>query len=82
MAKRRKTRIAASIGGQGVVNSSGIASNFKYYGLPSNTSLGLQANAKVELETIIALLEQKLSDSTLFNMANPISDVTPTTEPS
>ncbi len=45
MAKRRKTRIAASIGGQGVVNSSGIASNFKYYGLPSNTSLGLQANA-------------------------------------
>jgi len=45
-------------------------------------SLGLQANAKVELETIIALLEQKLSDSTLFNMANPISDVTPTTEPS
>jgi hypothetical protein len=45
-------------------------------------SLGLQANPKVEVEAIIALLEDKISDSTLFNFANPISDVTPTTEPS
>ena len=36
---------SASIGGQGVVNSSGLAKNFTYYGLPTNTSLGLQANA-------------------------------------
>jgi hypothetical protein len=36
---------SASIGGQGVVNSSGLATSFTYYGLPSNTSLGLQANA-------------------------------------
>jgi hypothetical protein len=36
---------SASIGGQGVVNSSGLAGNFSYYGLPSNTSLGIQANA-------------------------------------
>jgi hypothetical protein len=36
---------SASIGGQGVVNSSGVASSFNYYGLPSNTSLGIQANA-------------------------------------
>ena len=36
---------SASIGGQGVVNSSGLAKNFTYYGLPTNTSLGMQANA-------------------------------------
>ena len=36
---------SASIGGQGVVNSTGLAKNFTYYGLPTNTSLGLQANA-------------------------------------
>jgi hypothetical protein len=36
---------SATIGGQGVVNSSGLAQNFHYYGLPSNTSFGLQANA-------------------------------------
>jgi Restriction endonuclease NotI len=45
-------------------------------------SLGLQANAKVELETILAMLEERISDSTLFNFANPVSDVTATTEPS
>jgi type II secretory pathway pseudopilin PulG len=36
---------SASIGGQGVLNTSGLARNFTYYGLPSNTSFGLQANA-------------------------------------
>jgi len=36
---------SASIGGQGVVNSTGLAKNFTYYGLPTNTSLCLQANA-------------------------------------
>ena len=35
----------ASIGGQGIVNSSGLAKNFVYLGLPTNTSLGLQGNA-------------------------------------
>lgn len=45
-------------------------------------SLGLQENAKVELKTIIEMLEQKLSESTLFNLTGAISDVTPTTEPS
>jgi hypothetical protein len=35
----------ATVGGQGVVNSSGLAQNFHYYGLPSNTALGLQGNA-------------------------------------
>jgi len=44
--------------------------------------LGLQANAKVELSTIISLLEDKISDATLFNFTHPISDVTPTTPPS
>jgi hypothetical protein len=36
---------SASLGGQGIVNSSGVASAFTYNGLPSNTSLGIQANA-------------------------------------
>jgi hypothetical protein len=36
---------SASIGGQGVINSSGVATSFTYYGLPSNTSLGFQGNA-------------------------------------
>jgi hypothetical protein len=35
----------ASIGGQGVVNATGLATSFTYYGLPSNTSFGIQANA-------------------------------------
>ncbi len=35
----------ASLTGQGVVNSSGSATNFCYYGLPSNTSLNLGGNA-------------------------------------
>ena len=38
---------SASIGGQGIVNSSGAARNFVYYGLPSNTSLSLGANASM-----------------------------------
>lgn len=44
-------------------------------------SLGLQGNAKVELETIIALLEEKISNSTMLNVATPVN-VTPTTQPS
>lgn len=36
---------STSIGGQGIVNSSGLPANFQYYGLPSNTAFGLQANA-------------------------------------
>ncbi len=45
-------------------------------------ALGLQANAKVELSTIISLLEEKISDATLFDFTHPISDVAPTTPPS
>jgi len=45
-------------------------------------SLGLQASAKVQMEAILALLEEKISDATLFNFAHPVSDVTPRTEPS
>jgi len=33
------------IGGQGVVNDSGNAANFYYFGLPSNTSIDFQGNA-------------------------------------
>jgi hypothetical protein len=47
-----------------------------------STSLGLLANAKVELDTIIALLEEKLSDNTLFDFTKPLTDVTPATPPS
>ena len=36
---------SASIGGQGVVNATGNSANFVYYGLPSNTSFNLAANA-------------------------------------
>jgi hypothetical protein len=35
----------ANIGGNGVVNQGGRAKDFVYYGLPSNKSLGLSANA-------------------------------------
>jgi len=35
----------ASLGGNGVINDSGNASNFAYYGLPSNTNLSLSGNA-------------------------------------
>lgn len=45
------------------------------------TALGLQANAKVELETILMQLEAKISKSTLFELG-PVSDVTPKTHPS
>jgi hypothetical protein len=34
-----------TIGGNGIVNSNGVASNFQYYGLPSNTNLTFSANA-------------------------------------
>lgn len=47
-----------------------------------STSLGLQANAKVELATIVALLEEKLTDGTLFDFTKPLTDVTPVTPPS
>ncbi len=35
----------ADIGGQGVVNTTGLAKNFTFYGLPTNTSVNVQANA-------------------------------------
>jgi hypothetical protein len=35
----------ASLGGNGVVNNTGNAINFQYYGLPSNTSLSMNGNA-------------------------------------
>jgi len=35
----------ASLGGNGVINNTGNALNFQYYGLPSNTSLSLSGNA-------------------------------------
>jgi len=35
----------AVIGGQGVINETGVASNFSYFGLPSNKSLSFAANA-------------------------------------
>ncbi len=47
-----------------------------------STLLGLQASAKVELDAIMDLLEEKLSDSTLFDFAKPVTDVTPATPPS
>jgi hypothetical protein len=36
---------SASIGGQGVVNETGVANNFYYYGLPTNTQLSFGGNA-------------------------------------
>ncbi len=51
-----------------------------------STSLGLQAGAKVELTTIIAMLEEKISEATLFDLAKPtekpVTDLTPKTLPS
>src|SRR3989441_477168 len=35
----------ASIGGNGVINGNGSATSFAYYGLPTNTSLNMNANA-------------------------------------
>jgi hypothetical protein len=35
----------ASIGGNGIINATGVSSSFQYYGLPSNTALNLSANA-------------------------------------
>ncbi len=34
----------ANIGGNGVVNDSGLARNFQYYGLPSNTAINITGN--------------------------------------
>jgi Tfp pilus assembly protein PilX len=36
---------SAVIGGQGVVNESGLAKNFTYYGLPTNTSIDYKGNS-------------------------------------
>lgn len=36
---------STSIGGNGVANESGIAENFQYYGLSSNTSVSFSGNA-------------------------------------
>jgi hypothetical protein len=47
-----------------------------------STSLGLQANAKVELAAIVALLEEKLTNATLFDFTKPLTDVTLATPPS
>jgi hypothetical protein len=38
------TAPTANIGGNGIVNDTGLAKNFHYYGLPLNTSLGFGAN--------------------------------------
>lgn len=37
---------SASLGGNGVVNAAGNATNFYYYGLPSNTSLSMTGNGE------------------------------------
>jgi hypothetical protein len=48
--------------------------------------LGLHAGGKVELATIVAMLEERVSDATLFDFAQPtakpIIDLTPKTLPS
>lgn len=36
---------SASLGGKGVINNNAFATNFTYYGLPSNTSLAFSGNA-------------------------------------
>jgi hypothetical protein len=36
---------STSLGGSGVVNGTGSATNFSYYGLPSNTSVSFSGNA-------------------------------------
>ena len=36
----------ATIGGQGVMNASGVAAKFSYWGMPSNTRLNLQGNGE------------------------------------
>jgi hypothetical protein len=37
----------ATIGGQGIVNASGLAADFQYKGLPSNTAVGLSGNGSM-----------------------------------
>jgi len=39
------TAPSVNIGGNGVINDTGVASSFLYYGLPANTALTLSANA-------------------------------------
>jgi hypothetical protein len=46
-----------------------------------SAALGLQKDAKVEMETILMQLEAKISKTTLFDIG-PLSDVSPKTEPS
>jgi hypothetical protein len=36
---------SANVGGNGIINDTGVAKNFRYWGLPSNTSLTFSANA-------------------------------------
>ncbi len=51
-----------------------------------STSLGLQAGAKVELAAILGMLEERISDATLFDLtkptSRPVTDITPKTQPS
>jgi hypothetical protein len=44
--------------------------------------LGSQASTRVELSAIVSLLEEKISDATLFNFTHPITDFSPATPPS
>lgn len=37
---------SAAIGGNGIINKSGLAKNFLYYGLPGNTSITMQGNGQ------------------------------------
>jgi choice-of-anchor A domain-containing protein len=60
---------SASIGGNGVLNQSGSALNFQYYGLPSNTSLALGGNAEFR-GTIYA----PNADFTLSGGGNTVTD--------
>lgn len=46
-----------------------------------STALGLQADAKVEMETILMQLDAKISKDTVFDFG-PLSDVSPKTNPS
>lgn len=46
-----------------------------------SAALGLQANAKLEMETVLMQLEAKISKATLFDFG-PLTDVSPKTEPS
>ncbi|HVR34653.1 MAG TPA: collagen-binding domain-containing protein, partial [Methylomirabilota bacterium] len=60
---------SARIGGNGVLNHSGSALDFQYYGLPSNTSLALGGNAEFR-GTIYA----PNADLTLNGGGNDVTD--------